>query len=360
MIADKDLQSLLEYSGTSKVLSLYLDTDLAHRSKDAVKLMLRECLRNLEDKPSAHDTRAVERFLDFEYDWQARGVAIFSAGEELWKTIPLPVAVIAQAYLADKPYVLVLTDVMDRLGKYAVALVDREGIRLFDMDWGRIQSEEEDLGAEVKHQKQGGWAAARYQRHESNVALHNLKQAVELIQEFCQRTGCTRLMLAGGTEVLAQFKELLPKALRNQIIGEFSADMEATPNEILMHSMDILAQADLAEEQQLVRDVITAAAKGGPGVIGLADTLNILHQGRARQLLVEENYHTSGYVCSNCGHIATAAGKCSFCGHEEMGEMVDVVNQAIHKALQTGANVNIVRANDDLRKAGSIAALLRY
>ena len=360
MIADKELQSLVEFNGENKVLSLYLNTDLVHRSKDAIKLMLRECLRDLQEKPSAQDTRAVEKYLDFEYDWQARGLAIFVAGDELWKTIPLPIAVSTQAYLADKPYVRVLTDVRDRLGRYAVALVDRESVRLFAVAGGRIQSDAEALGEEIKRQKQGGRAASRYQRHEENAALHNLKQAAELTQEFCQRTGCTRLMLAGSSEVLAQFKDLLPKVVRNQVIGEFSADMEATPQEILNRSLDILAQVDLAEEQRLVREAITAAAKGGPGGTGLADTLYLLHQGRVRQLLVEEGYHASGYVCPNCGYVAAELSKCPFCGHEPMNAMADVVNYAIQKAIETGAEVNIVRANEELKAAGGIAALLRY
>jgi peptide chain release factor subunit 1 len=366
MIVDKEIQSLVEFRGNNRVLSLYLNTDLAHKSRDAIKLMLRERLHSLEEKPAAEDVRAIERFLDFEYDWQSRGIAIFSAGDELWKTIPLPVAVSTQAYYAEKPYVNVLTDVLDRLGRYVVALIDRQSVRLFSMAWGRIQAETETSGEEIKHHKQGGWAAARFQRHESNLALHNLKQAVEIIQEFCQaefppETGHPRLILAGSSEVLTQVKEMLPKALRSQVIGEFSADMESISNEILNRSLDILAQADLEEERKVVTDVITAAAKGGAGVIGLADTLYVLHQGRVRHLLVEEDFRASGFACASCGYIAAEHSvKCPFCGHEELTAVPDAVNRAIHKAVQTGADVNIVRQNEDLIQAGSIAAALRY
>jgi len=47
MFQDKDLQSLVAYSGDNKVLSVYLDTSLARKSKDAARLMFRERSKHL-------------------------------------------------------------------------------------------------------------------------------------------------------------------------------------------------------------------------------------------------------------------------------------------------------------------------
>ena len=111
----------------------------------------------------------------------------------------------------------------------------------------------------------------------------------------------------------------------------------------------------------MVEAAITAASKGGAGVIGLADTLYALHQGQVRLLLVEENYHAAGHVCTHCGYVAAqASAKCPLCSYESLSETPDVVNRAIHKAIETGAAVNIVRHNEALAKAGGIAAILRY
>lgn len=357
---EKELQSLVEFSGAQPVLSLYLDTDLAHQSKDAVKLLFREHTKNLP-KEAAPVIGTISKYLDLEYDWQYRGLAIFASGQELWKVIPLPIAVHTQAVWANRAYVRVLSDILDRFGAYGVALFDQRSLRLFSVAGGKIQAMTESFGEELKRHKQGGWAAARYQRHEDNLVLHNLKQAVEAVQAFCQETGCKRLMLAGSAEVLAQVRELLPNPLRGQVIGEFSAEIQASPHAILTLSLDIAAQADQVEEEQLVEQVVTAAAKGGAGVIGLADTLSALHQGRVHQLLVEENYTASGYICEHCGYIATHhAEKCPFCGYSEISSSPDVVNRAIHKAIETGAAVSVVRASEALTQAGGIAALLRY
>lgn len=365
MIEDRDLQSLVEFAGPDKVLSVYLDTDLADKSKEAVRLMFRTRARDVADVAVA-ETRAVQKYLDFEFDWQSRGLAVFAVGDALWKVLPLPVPVGVQVTYGDKPYVRPLTDVLDRFGRYAVAVVDRESVRLFSVAWGKIQAETAALGEQLKHHKQGGWAAARYQRHEDHLALHNLKQAVEVIQAFCEANDYRQLVLAGSAEALSQIKELMPNSMREWVMGEFPVEVSASPNEILQRSLDVMVQRDLAREQELVSEAITAAAKGGAGVTGLADTFQLLHQGRVRILLVDQDYSVAGYVCAHCGYATTDAvddqppKACPLCAHDEMQQSNDVINLAIHKAIETGADVNIVRHNEALVKAGGIAALLRY
>jgi len=365
MIDDRSLQSLVEFSG-GKVLSVYLDTDLSSKSKDAVKLMLRDRVRDLEDA-SADEIQAIQKYLDFGYDWQSRGLALFVSGEDLWDVIPLPSAVSSQAYYLERPYVRVLTDVMDRFARYDVALVDRETLKLYRIAWGRIEKELETTGDETRHRKQGGWTVGGSQRSatgsrsEENVALHNLKRAAEVLRKHYQSSRVRRIMLGGSSDVIRQLRPMLPRQVQDSIIGEFSVDMEASSNEILSRSLDIAAQVDLSEEQELVSDAITAAAKGALGVTGSSDTLYALHQGRVRVLLVEESYQAAGFSCANCGYVSAVRNEeCPFCRHREITETPDVVNLAIHKAIETGAEVNVVRQNERLSEAGGIAGILRY
>jgi hypothetical protein len=184
MIGDEQLRTLLAYDGPNRVLSLYLNTDLAHHPKEGVLLRFRQSVKDVADQAAA-DIARLERYINLDYDWQARGLAMFAAGDRLWQIQALPVAVDTWASYGPRPDVRGLVDVYDRLGRFAVALVDRQNVRLFGIAWGEIHAETEAFGEEIKRHKQGGWAAARYQRHEDNLALHNLKQAVELIEAFC-------------------------------------------------------------------------------------------------------------------------------------------------------------------------------
>lgn len=361
MITEKQLAALVGFDGTQPVLSVYLDTDLSDKSKEDVKLMLRQRLKALEQEPLQSDIKRVFRYLDYEYDWQPRGLAIFASGDELWQTIPLPISVSTRAFCSSKPVVRVLMDVFDRFGRYVVALVDREALRLFLVEGGQITSGSEVVGEELKRHRQGGWAAARYQRHEGHLALHNLKQAIEVTNQYMADHDCERWVLGGSEEVLAQVKGLLPPKLQKGLIGEFTVNMAARPAEVLQQSLDVALKADTEEERRLVTEAITAANKGGAGVIGLADSLYALQEGRVRLLLVDEEYTASGTMCTQCEYIApNLSGVCPFCGGTEFHEVADAVNRAIHKAIDTGASVNIVRENPALREVGGVAALLRY
>ncbi len=252
------LEQLAAHQGTASVLSIYLDTDLGAKSKDAVRLMLRDRLRPLGQVPEAL-VRRVWDYMDFEFDWAPRGLAIFADESNLWQVIPLPISVPVQAYWAEKPYVRTLSDVIDRFGAYNVALVDRQSLRVFSVRMGEIQAQTQALGEELKRHKQGGWSAQVYQRHEDNLAMHNLKQAAEVLDAFGEQTGVRRLVLGGSPDVLSQFREVLPRRVSDHIIGEFAADVSASTHKALQLSLDVVAQADLAEEAQLVERAVTAA-----------------------------------------------------------------------------------------------------
>ena len=365
MIQDKDLQALVEYDATPKVLSVYLDTSLAAKSKDAARLMFRERSKHLAE--AREDLQRVQRFLDHDYDWRARGLAIFAGGDALWLVVPLPVPVRTQAYYASKPQIRALTDIIDRFGSYGVALVDQERLKLYTVARGRIEPVLEMIGEEVRSYKQGGWSVRGGQRSaatthgESNLAWRNLKQAAHEIQSFCSGKGPRHLVLGGSAEALGRIRDLLPNPLRERILGELVIDLDTPSDQILERSLDIAVQIDLAAEKQLVTQAVTAAAKGGAGVTGVVDTLSMLHQGRVHMLLVDEAFHREGCVCAHCGYVASSApDACPLCAYKQFEATPDIGNVAIHKALAMGADVNIVRDNPELESAGGIAALLRY
>jgi peptide subunit release factor 1 (eRF1) len=361
MIANQDLMDLVLYDGPELVLSTFLDTDLAAKPRDAVKLDLRHSLKGLATNPSERDIDAVTRYLDYEYMWNSRGLALYVMNGDIWKAIALPKPVPVETYYDKRPYVRPLVEFRDQYGNYVVAVMDRESVRLFSVSAGKISPELDASGEEIKRHKQGGWSAERYQRHEDNIAMHNLKQSIELLESFLAKTGYRHLILAGTDEVLTQVRDLLPIALKKSIIGEFTADMRISPVDILNTTQDLLVKSDQDAENQLVTSTITAAAKGGTGVRGLADTLYTLREGRARQLLVSSCLQAAGYTCKHCHYLAGEPfTACPFCGEKDVQETTDIVNEAILRALQGNVGVNVIRDNPELDREGGIAAVLRY
>jgi hypothetical protein len=95
MISEKELQELVNFrTKESSVLSLYLNVDPTQHTKDEYKLTLKSMLKGVANEASAKDLAEVEKYFDFQYDWQGKGVAIFSClGEDFWRAHPLAVPV---------------------------------------------------------------------------------------------------------------------------------------------------------------------------------------------------------------------------------------------------------------------------
>jgi peptide subunit release factor 1 (eRF1) len=238
--------------------------------------------------------------------------------------------------------------------------VDREGARVFIYHLGALEDSAGTLGTEVKRHKQGGWAAQKLQRHEDEEAKHNFKDAAAWADEYLRSRNVRRVVLSGTDGNRAQFYDLLPRPLQDKVIGQISLDMNASPAEVWERAFEVAQTAQTEAETSLLEQVITLAHKGGTGATGLADTLAALQSGRAHQLLVDRNLHVPGHQCTSCGaFIVEALRACPYCGGK-LSATPDVVNLAVHAAVEAGLKVSMLDPSPLLTQAGGIAAVLRY
>jgi peptide chain release factor subunit 1 len=369
MFGTKDLRELAQYRGTGKVLTLYLNTDPTQRTTDEYKLALRQLLKQVEDTAAAEDVDAVERFVDFDYDWKGRGIAIFScAQDEYWREYALAVPVESRAIVSDKPYITPLAGLWDTYGRFVVAMVDRQGARLLLYQMGEMVREDGMLGEEVRRLKKGRGSAAPGRRgggtgpssrREEEVASRNLKEAAALTVAFCEAQRPRNLLLAGTEATVAQFQNELPRVWSDRVIGTFAADMSEGHNAVRERAFAILEQVEAERETALADAVITAAAKGSNGVVRLGDTLSAVHEGRVQTLIVAHGYRAPGYRCLGCGYITDQPmTECPFCGGE-IEEIDNAVEGAVAQVLELGARVEIISGHEGLNQVG-IGALLRY
>ncbi len=364
MIATRDLRELAGFTAVkAPVVSLYLDTDLSRNLKDQVKLTLRELLERARtmDAP-ADDLQRLARYVDLEYDWQGKGLIVFSClADGMWQPFPVPVGVRSDIYVGDKAYLLPFSNLLDQYSPYGVALVDQEGARLFLIDMGGIVREEDASGEPIKHHKQGGWSAPRFQRHMEKHAGENLRAAAEAAARFCDGNECSRLILAGTEENTARFRDLLPAPLRQIVVGAMPLDLNAPSATVIERSREILSDLEERRELELVDRALTYRGAGGAGAAGLADTLFTLQEGRVMTLLVEDGFVAPGFVCPDCDYLSIdAAEHCLFCGSANARPVRNIVERAVHKAFQQGARVEVIRPGTALSQAGRIGALLRY
>jgi peptide chain release factor subunit 1 len=371
MFDEQDLSELVSFRNLeSPVLSLYLNVDPTQLTTEQYRLALRSLLKGVADGAKAADIEAVERFFDFEYDWQGKGMVVFSCQDAgFWRSYSLAVPVHNRVYVSHRPYIKPLTDVLDAYGRYGVILVDQKGARMFLFSLGELVEATGLLGEEVRRTKHGGASGvagmrggmtARTARREEAVVHRNMKDIAEATEAFCAGNGCRRLVLGGSDANVSQFRAMLSKTLQDNVIGSITVDLGAPVGEVRERSMELIEEVAEQRETELVSDMISGWKRGVGATAGLSDTLVALQEHRVALLLIAAGYEDSGYRCQNCRYLMlTDRGECPLCGGV-IERVDDLVETMTHRALEQGIEVEIVRDSQQLEEAGSVGALFRY
>jgi rubrerythrin len=361
MFSEQDLRELAALESPNvPILSLYLNVDPRHQTKDHYRLNLRHLLERVKDQASRADVEAAQRFVEREYDGSGRGLAMFSAqAHGLWRVFTLAVPTPNLAFVGPKPYVFPLAKLWDAYGRFLITLVDKTHIRLLFYQMGELQETLELRGEPIKRHKQGGWGAEKLQRREDEVAYRNLKEAAELTVGFCERHQPRYLLLSGADPTVAEFRELLLSPWRDRIAGTIRGDRMGDEEALREGALRVLQQVEREREFTVAEAAIAAAAKRANGVINLEDTLRAAAEGRVQVLLVADGFHAPAYRCTGCGFLTTIPrASCSFCG-ATFETLPDAVDWLIATVLENGGRVEIVEGYPRLQELGT-AALLRY
>jgi len=372
MLQQEDLQELLAFDGgESKVVSLYLNSDISQQTNEIIKKQARGLLKEVENIDD--DIAVIEQYLNFSYDWSSPGLAIFScADKDFFRAIPVAVNFRNRVRVSHRPHVKPLSHLFDYYAHYGVVIIDRIGARFFEYHMGELMDTDGTVGDEVRKLKLGGGSArgggsttttgqrgGQGGRHEEEVVMRNLRESAAEAQQFFANKPIRRLFLGGTAENVAQFRDQLSKQMQSRIAGTFAIDMTAGEHEIRKQSLELLHQANAEREQLLVQNMITAAAKGGNAVTGLEASLRMVSEGRVQTLLVSDGYRSPGFINEEAGQISVFESV-STPYDTPLRPVDDVVEAAVSRAIDLGGKVEIIGDNPDLEKAGRIGAILRY
>ena len=365
MFTDSVLRELLNYSSPDPVLSVYLNTDMPEGTVDALKLRLRTLLKEAH---LPEDEAAILNYFEHEREWTGRSIAMFScAAQNYFRAFPIAVPVRSRVFVGEQPYVKPLADLLDAYGGYGVALVDKQGARLFQFHLGELKEQEGILGEEVRHTKRGGASSifghlggiGRKSRHSEQTITRNVKESAEFAVKFFEENHIRRILIGGTEKNVNQLKSHLPKSWQSLVVGTFPVGMTARPDEVQKKALEIGQQAEHRREMRLVENMITSASKGAGGVLRLEDTLAAVHEGRVQSLVVQEGYRAEGFRCQGCGYLTTQEEPdCPFCGNSFV-KIPDAVEMAVRKVMKDGGDVEIVHENPELEEV-KIGGMLRY
>lgn len=361
MLTDVDIRTLVEFeSHDAPVLTVYLNMDPSRRGADVYKLALRALLDKAEGA-AAEDIKRVQNYVEMGYNWQGRGLVMVScAGQNFWWARAFEVPVTDAAYVSFRANIRQLATLLDSYGRYGVIHVDSEGARLFVFNMGHLESADGYMGQEVKLHRAGGWAAARYQRHEKGTAHQNLQEVAEMAESFYRSADTRRLILAGTDKNVAQFRDLLSNRLRSMVVGSISVKSTAAPSEISDQALELVQKAEEEEDRRVADQILALANQGGNAVVGLERTLTAVQEMRAERVAVVGSFVQPAYRFVDSGLIVLEIQEDGVLGSGRIQELPDAVESVLRRALVQGIGVTVLDAHKGLEEAGSIGALTRY
>lgn len=366
MFTEGDLRKLLEFKPDHPVLSVFLNTDPAEGSADVYKLKLRTILKDIE---LTAEKEAIEKYFDLEYDWNGRSVVIFACDpEDFFEAYTFALPIRTRARIHNRPHVKPLINLIDFYGHYGIALVDKQGVRLFSYHLGRLEEDEQFSGENVRQTKHGGGSQSAGRRssvgngseHADEVADRNVRQSAELAAKYFHSKDIRRIVIGGTDENITVFRNQLPKTWQSLVVGEFPISKSASKEDIIERAKTAGLKSEKLKESKIVNTVITGAAKGQGAVTGAEGTLKSLQEGRLQTLVIDVDYRQSGFRCVDCSYLTTEQlDECTYCGGN-LEEIPDVINLAVRRVLESGGEIEVLQYEPNLADHGHIGGILRY
>jgi hypothetical protein len=245
MFSETRLRKIKDFSASSPVVSLYLNTEPSTGNAETHRLRLRNMLKSLYLEK---DAERIILFFDHEYDWSGRSVAVFScAPDSFFEFLPLAIPVKDFIQVGSRTVIDPLMDQLDEYSNIGVALVDQQGARFMHFNLGELVDQEGVMGDPVKHVKSGldpiahGFrSGAPKQRGDHEVVDRNLRKSLDFGEKYFAKHHVKKIVIGGNDENSARFKSSLPKALQGIVIGTFAMNISATHTEVWNKVMQLL------------------------------------------------------------------------------------------------------------------------
>jgi len=219
----------------------------------------------------------------------------------------------------------------------------------------------------------------RYDRMREDALNEFFTKVADSANEiFLKEKNLKGIIIAGPGPQKENFfrNKYLNYQLQNKVLGvkDVGYTGEEGLEELVERSLDLLEQAAVVKERELMAKLFSELKTGGNVVYGLDEVKKALDASAVEQLLVSEEFNYV-HVKLNCQNnheeekdlprYLVAQQKCVECGQQmNVVEEREIVDDLIEQAVKDGATVEYISVNTpegrQFREIGGIAAFLRY
>jgi peptide chain release factor subunit 1 len=378
MISYQDIRELqqLPSGPDALILSLYVSVDQSNAANlnRGFETEVESLFRRMAENHSPKDNHKTEfeaecrRVLQLlrEYTPKGKVLVVFSGARRgvLWQR-DLQVGLPTGARWSPKPWLRPLLEVIEDHDRFGVVLIDKHHARILTVDATGVKPQfEASSDVPNKHATTGTdhiMSQAQMERDHMNHLKAHARRVAEELAVIVDRMKLSRIVIGGPVEATSTFTSELPKRLEQMIIGTIGAPVDANGERLLSELREVQQKAEQEDESKMIDSMITAAMKGDRAVLGLADTLAAIQEGRVYRMLVARDYRVEGTQCSACGMLsADVLERCSFCGGQ-VDPAPDLINRASHRVIEQAGKVQIVSGHAAEKLAtNGIGAVLRF
>ena len=202
----------------------------------------------------------------------------------------------------------------------------------------------------------GGWSQQRYKRIREQALEEWLKKVGEKASQIFLQENVKGVIIGGPGPTKEDFAngDYLDYRLKDKIIAvkDVGYTDEYGLEELVRRSQDVLQEASIIKEKNILNDFFAKLAKGENVVYGYVNTMKYLESGALEKLLISEDFDFGKIKlkCNNCGYEEEVEGylsridkTCKNCKKEmEVVEFENYDEKIIELANSFGAEVFFV------------------
>lgn len=356
--------------------SFYFDTDKSRQTKKEISLSFKnlhnasksqlDVMDMSKDKKESlfKDLNKINKFLTRNLNsYNYAGIAIFScSGDDFWQVFNLPDSPRKRIIFNRNPYVRPLSAILNEHKRIFIFSIDRKEAKWYEVFMGDIEvlyTLEGDVPSQVKEGGWKGYESKRIERHIHAQLREYFKKAAQKTFKLFKKNSFDWFLVGCLDKYYPDLEPLLHPYLMKRLKGQLKIRPGDSKRKILKEVLTFEKTLKNQGDNAIVSTFSSELKKGGLAVSGLKDTLRSLNRGEVQTLLVTRYFSKPGRFCPQCQFLYVDEARCPSC-QKHTEKLMDVIDDAIEKALDKRCHVRHINPPSQLRRYGNIGALLRY